>query len=279
MIYKNKTDPHRNAHYSWDEDIPPLQHQTFNWEHITGVLANVCGNYSGHGGLPDIYRRMSKKDDFRFVIYVSFTFMTTIFVALGAVSYAALGNEVARYPNVVSYIPHVWPGHKAKAEAIILLMNSLLIIKVLFTQPVFVDVALEYYEHWLVSHGHNCARRIRVCKKNYPSPTYSNNASASVGTKAVKLFIYFTYFILTVVLSVLTHFFLGESAIMHFLSWKNTIFTLSEVYLFPSTFFLLILWKYYFPISKQILTSAGIKFVLSWAMFASCLYYSIMFCT
>ena len=273
MIYKNNTDP------GWDEGIPPLQHQTFNWEHITGVLANAVTNYSGHGGLPDIYRRMSKKDDFRFVIYVSFTLMTTMFVALGAVSYAALGNEVARYPNVVSYIPHVWPGHKAKAEAIMLLMNSLLIIKALLTQPVFVDLALEYYEHWLVSHGHNCARRIRVCKKNYPSPTYSNNASASVGTKAVKLFIYFTYFILTVVLSVLTHFFLGESAIMHFLSWKNTIFTLSEVYLFPSTFFLLILWKYYFPISKQILTSAGIKFVLSWAMFASCLYYSITFCT
>ena len=265
IIHKNKTDP------DWDGEIPPPQYTLCNWLHITGVIANAATNYAGHGGLPDIYRPMSNpKDEFRFVVYVSFTFMTTIFVALGAVSYKALGDDVDRFPNVLSYLPHLWPGRTAKDEAIILVMNCLLIVKVLLTQPVFVDLTLEYYEHWLLRHARNCTQRISIsiCRKNQ---------STSVGKKVTKLAIYFTYFILTVLIAVLVHAFMKEEAIMHYLPWETTIFALSEVYLFPSTFFLLILWRYHRPISKRVLTRAAIKFVLSWTLFVNCMYFSIMF--
>jgi hypothetical protein len=78
-------------------------------------------------------------------------------------------------------------------------------------------------------------------------------------------------------MSVAVHMTLNEAAIMHYLPWETTIFALSEIYLFPSTFFLLILlWKYHRPISKRVLTGSVMKFVLSWALFGNCLYFSIL---
>lgn len=201
--------------------------------------------------------------------------MTTMFVALGAVSYEALGNEVAQYPNVLSYIPLIWAGHSAKAEAIILLMNSLLVVKVLFTQPVYVDLALEYYEEWLLRHGRNCWQRITMMCRRNPSHANSSSNSTSAGTKLCKISIYSTYFILSVLISVMVRMFMKEEAIAKYLPWETTIFALSEIYLFPSTFFLLILWRYHVQFTSVFFTQSVMKFVLSWAIFGNCLYFSI----
>ena len=274
IIHSNNTNP------EWDGEVSPPEYHTANLAYITGVISNVATNYAGHGGLPDIYRRMSNpKEDFRFVVYASFIFMTTMFIGLGALSYAALGDGVAKYPNVLSYLPYLWPGHSAKQEAIILLMNIILTIKVILSQPVFVDLTLEYYEGWLLLHSRNCIQRMT-------RQSSSNNiiASTSKRMKAAKITIYFTYFILTVLISIGVHTALAEEALMHYLPWETTIFACSEIYLFPSTFLLLILWKENKkdetrPISKRLLTWNVCIFILCWAIFANCLYFSIMYAT
>ena len=276
IIHSNNTNP------EWDGEVSPPEYQTANLAYITGVISNVATNYAGHGGLPDIYRRMSNpKKDFRFVVYVSFIIMTTMFIGLGALSYAALGDGVAKYPNVLSYLPYLWPGHSAKQEAIILLMNIILTIKVILSQPVFVDLTLEYYEGWLLLHSRNCIQRM-----TRHSSSNNNNiiASTSKRMKVAKITIYFTYFILTVLISIGVHTALAEEALMHYLPWETTIFACSEIYLFPSTFLLLILWKENKkdetrPISKRLLTWNVCIFILCWAIFANCLYFSIMYAT